>query len=577
MNPSAKLLILREKSVTVKTPGVAFSDQSVITAPLFVKIAIAQLNPLVGDVPGNCEKALSFIEAAKRSKAEWILFPELFLEGYPPRDLLDFSRLRRENREALERIQKASKGLGVIIGALRENPKKTGKLFFNSAFVFVNGESAFSYDKKLLPSYDVFEDERYFEKGTGRGVFEWAGQKIGVLICEDVWNREGFVERPYEADPVRELKQEKLSALFVLSASPFDLKKQALREKLLSQIANELKTAVVYCNQVSGNDELLFDGGSTIVDGNGETRLTLPLFEEAFEVWESGQGVCRKPWPKSESECLFKALSFGIRDYVRKSHHQKICLGLSGGIDSSVAAVLAVDAVGKENVLGVSLPSRFTSAASREDARKLAEALGIRFEEISIESVFESFEKTLSLIKPSGLTLENIQPRIRMTLLMALSNQEGSLILNTSNKSEIAAGYSTLYGDSAGALAPLGDLLKSQVRSLAAYINQDQEVVPRRVIDRAPTAELRPDQKDEDTLPPYSVLDPLVNACLTEHLGLEELETKGFSKESLELFGRLHRVSEYKRKQMPPVLRVSTKAFGAGRRIPLAARNYSDK
>jgi len=541
-----------------------------------VKIAIAQINPLVGDVPGNCEKALSFIESAKRKKADWILFPELSLVGYPPRDLLDYPRLFQENQSALEKIQRASTDIGVIIGGLRKNPSPKGKPFFNSAFVFVNGAPVFSYDKTLLPSYDIFQDERHFEKGSRPGLFEWKSQNFGIAICEDIWSRRGFVARLYEDEPLQQLKGKNLKALFVLSASPFDLKKREVREKLLSEIAKELKTTVVYCNQVSGNDELIFDGGSLVVNETGQTVLELPFCEEACSVFESAQAP-QKSKLMGESECLFRALSFGIQDYVKKSHQKKICLGLSGGIDSSVVAALAVEALGKENVLGVSLPSRFTSVASREDAKTLAQNLGIRFQEIEIESVFESFEKTLAGLNPSGLTLENLQPRIRMTLLMALSNQEGALLLNTSNKSEIATGYSTLYGDSAGALSPLGDLLKHQVVALATYINRSNEIVPRRVIERPPTAELRPNQKDEDSLPPYSVLDPMVDAVLTEGLGGDELEKKGFSESSVALFNRLHRVSEYKRRQMPPVLRVSSKAFGIGRQIPLAARNYSDK
>lgn len=542
-----------------------------------MKIAIAQMNPLVGDVPGNCEKALSFIQSAQKKKADWIIFPELSLVGYPPRDLLDYSRLFRENQNALEKVQKASKDIGVIIGALEANPNPNGKKFFNSAFVFVNRELICSYRKRLLPSYDVFEDERYFEKGTQSGLFECGGERFGIAICEDIWNRKGFVDRPYQNDPLSELRKKELKAVFVLSASPFDLKKWESRKKLLSEIAQELKTSVVYCNQVSGNDELIFDGGSSISSENGETLMELPCFEEVCEIWDGSKKKSEKKEMSNEAECLFQALSFGIREYVKKSRQKKVCLGLSGGIDSSVVAALAVEALGRENVLGVSLPTRFTSEASREDAKKLAQALGIRFQEIEIEPVFKAFEKSLASINPKSLTLENIQPRIRMTLLMAVSNQEGSLLLNTSNKSEIATGYSTMYGDSAGALAPLGDLLKQQVRALAEYINQKEEMIPHRVIERPPTAELRPDQKDEDYLPPYSILDPLVDACLTEHLGLDELVNKGFSQNAVDLFGRLHGVSEYKRKQMPPVLKVSTRAFGIGRRIPLAARNYTDK
>ncbi len=541
-----------------------------------MKISIAQINPTVGDVPENLKKILTHLEQAKREKADWILFPELALVGYPPRDLLDFPRLGKENEEALEQIKKSSSGIGVIVGALRKNAFPSGKKFFNSAFVFRDQKLLFAYDKRLLPSYDVFEDERYFEKGTHSGVFDCDGKKYGVAICEDVWNQAEFLERPYEQDPLRDLEGKSLEALFILSASPFDLHKGDLRAKLLAQIARKLQAPIFYCNQVAGNDELLFDGASLIVNESGQLERLLPAFKETLEFWEPQAN----PLPqneRSEEKNLFEALSFGLRDYVLKSHQKKICLGLSGGIDSSVAAVLAVEAVGKENVMGVSLPSRFTSSASREDAKTLAARLGIEFQEFDLEPVFSSFEKVLAPLNPQGLTLENIQPRIRMTLLKAISNQKGMLLMNTSNKSEIATGYSTLYGDSAGALAPLGDLLKNQVRALAMWMNRGSEIVPHRVIERAPSAKLRPDQKDEDTLPPYSILDPLVQAFVEKQQDSKALDPQDYSPKWLDLFRKLYGQSEYKRRQMPPVLRVSEKAFGMGRRMPLACRNPSDK
>lgn len=542
-----------------------------------MKIAIAQLNSKVGDVPGNLKKTLQFIETAKKEAADWVIFPELQLVGYPPRDLLDYPRLQNENAEALERVKTASVGIGVIVGWVEKNPNSFGKPYFNSAAVFRDGKCIFNYHKQLLPSYDVFEDERFFEAGSTGGVFEWAGKKYGIAICEDIWNQKGFLNRNYPLDPMKELKKHSPYALFVLSASPFYIGKPEQREKLLIQIAKDFKAPVIYCNQVAGNDEVIFDGGSLVASSQGKIELRLPVFEENLSVWSEKQNSNLASWPLKEEQWLEQAISFGLRDYVVKSGLKKVCLGLSGGIDSSVLAVIATRALGKENVEGISLPTRFTSSASREDAQALAKNLGISFRELAIEDIFLGFEKALASLNPKTLTLENIQPRIRMTLLMAIANEGSKLLLNTSNKSEIATGYSTLYGDSAGALSPLGDLTKAQIVRLANHFNERGEVIPQRVITRPPTAELRENQKDEDTLPPYETLDLLVDACFLKGKGPEELIQDGFSPESVETFSRLHRVSEYKRRQMPPVLKVSAKAFGMGRRMPLACRNYTDK
>lgn len=541
-----------------------------------MKIALAQINPKVGDIDSNLRKVLECISQAKKNTAHWILFPELALVGYPPRDLLEYHRFYEENCEALEKVKEASMGIGVVMGALDKNDTGKGKPFFNTAFVFSDQKLVFKYAKRLLPSYDIFEDERFFEKGTHPGIFELKGEKFAVAICEDIWNHKGFLPHLYEDEPLSDLKNQNPKALFVLSASPFELGKPQVREKLLSKVAVDLSAPVFYCNQVAGNDELIFDGCSLVSEKSGTLVAKLPAFEETLQFCEPHQGL-QSRWPQTESEWLVESLVFGIREYLKKSSQKKICLGLSGGIDSSVAAVLAEKAVGKENVLGVGLPTQFTSSQSREDAVILAKNLGISYREVDIDPLYRSFCEVLKTLGPSGLTLENIQPRIRMTVLMAVSNQEGRLLINTSNKSEIAAGYSTLYGDSAGALAPLGDLLKGQVVKLAQHFNQASELIPQRVMIRPPTAELRPNQKDEDSLPPYDVLDPLVDACLSESLGPAELNQQGFPEKWVDLFSRLHRISEYKRRQMPPVLRVSKKAFGMGRRMPLACRNYADK
>lgn len=541
-----------------------------------MKVALAQLNPRVGDIDSNLQKVLECISEAKKNSAQWILFPELALVGYPPRDLLEYPRLYEENCQALAKVKEASKGLAVVIGALDKNETGKGKPFFNSAFVFSDQKLVFKYAKRLLPSYDIFEDERFFERGTHPGIFEFKGEKFAVAICEDIWNYPSFLPHLYEDEPLSDLKNQNPKALFVLSASPFEIGKPEIREKLLSKVALDLSSPVFYCNQVAGNDELIFDGCGLVSEKDGTLVAKLPAFEETLKFWEPHQNF-ESRWPQTEVEWLEKSLVFGIREYLKKSSQKKICLGLSGGIDSSVLAVLAEKAVGKENVLGVGLPTQFTSSQSLEDARALAKNLGISYQEINIDPLYQAFCGALKTLQPTGVTLENLQPRIRMTVLMAVSNQEGRLLLNTSNKSEIAAGYSTLYGDSAGALAPLGDLLKGQVGKLALYFNQASEIVPHRVITRPPTAELRPNQKDEDSLPPYDVLDPLVDACMTASLGPAELNQQGFAGKWVDLFSRLHRISEYKRRQMPPVLRVSKKAFGMGRRMPLACRNYADK
>ena len=542
-----------------------------------MKLQIAQFNPRVGDVQQNLQLILGHLEAAKIAGCDGILFPELAVIGYPPRDLLAYPRLYRENQTALEAIRKNSSGLTVIVGALAMNQSGSGKKFYNSAFVYRDQKEICVYHKRLLPSYDIFEEDRFFEAGTRPGSFEWKGRRFGLAICEDIWNQSGFLETQYLEDPLKELKDQGLSGLFVLSASPFELGKPQVRQKLVGDVAKELNCPVFFCNQVGANDELIFDGSSLIANAQGEIVARAPAFKTHTITWESGVSSGISTPPATSEDWLWESLVLGVQDYFKKNHQRRACIGLSGGIDSSVAAVLAVAALGKENVWGVSLPSRFTSSASREDARTLAQRLGIAFQEISIEPVFQAYETTLAALRPSGLTLENLQPRIRMAVLMALCNEKQLLLLNTSNKSEIATGYSTLYGDSAGALAPLGDLTKTQVRALALGCNRSAEIVPLRVIERAPSAELRPDQKDEDSLPPYAVLDVLVDACLVDKKGPEELLAAGFEEKWVSSFAQLHRVSEFKRHQFPPVLRVSPKAFGSGRRIPITCRSYTDK
>lgn len=540
-----------------------------------MKIAIAQINPRVGDVPANLETIKKNIESAKRSGARLILFPELALVGYPPRDLLDYPKLVDENLTAARQIIKESKGIAVVCGYVERNPKEFGKRYFNAAFVADGGEEIGRYYKQLLPYYDVFEDERYFEAGNQGLVVSLDGEKIALTICEDVWNSNGFTPRKYASDPLQAYYGKKIDLLVNLSASPFHVGKSDLRLELFKEISNKIQAPVAFCNQVGANDELVFDGSSFVMGKGAGLIGKCQAFKEDLQIIETkASAMAPVVWPSSSVEAIHLALTLGIKDYVKKSNQQKVCLGLSGGIDSSVVAVLARDALGSDKVHGVCLPTRFSSTGGLEDAQKLARNLKISSSVVPIEDHFLALEKSLTKEfngKISSLTLENVQPRIRMTILMAIANETNSLLLNTSNKSEIATGFATLYGDSSGALGVLGDLTKHEVYELARFMNRNGEVIPESVIERVPTAELRENQTDQDVLPPYNELDQLV-AETVEALEDPRITVEaGISAKSVSTFLRLHALSEYKRRQLPPVLRVSPRAFGMGRRIPITS------
>ncbi len=543
-----------------------------------MKIAISQINPRVGDVAWNLKVILGQIQKAKTAKCDLVLFPELSVLGYPPRDLIEYSHIVDENLAALEKIKNESSGITVVVGYVERNPALIGKPFFNSAAVFQEGKCIKNYRKWLLPYYDIFEEERYFESGSEVAVFQIKNKKIALTLCEDLWNEPGFLPRRYEKRPVDALSGEKLDLVLNLSASPFQLGKKEIREKLFQLVSKKLKAPIVYCNQVGANDELIFDGLSFVMNEMGK-QTQAKAFEPELLTWSLE--ACSKVLlesSKSESQWLMEALVLGIRDYLEKTPAKTVCLGLSGGIDSSVVAALAVKALGPERVFGFALPSRFNASQSLEDAQKLAANLGISCKTFSIEKVFELLRTELTLglgSNPKTLTLENIQPRIRMTLLMALANEEGHLVLNTSNKSEITAGYATQYGDTAGAIAVLGDLTKHQVYDLAREFNSITEVIPNRVITRPPSAELRENQTDQETLPPYDILDRIVVDHLERSLPLAGVEGAWVSREILEKVSKLNSISEYKRRQLPPALRVSSKAFGIGRRIPVVGRKPS--
>ena len=542
-----------------------------------MKIAVAQLNFKVGAVHLNQKKISDHIERAKKEKADLIVFPELSLTGYPPRDLLDYHSLVDQNIAALDVLSKQCTGIAVLVGFVDRNPAKTGKRFFNAAALLKDGKIAATYHKRLLPYYDVFEDERYFEPGAGSLVFELCGARIGVSICEDAWNE--AVECPYAQDPIQDYAG-KIDLLVNLSASPFHLGKPYERLEIFQSVAARIGASVLCCNLVGANDELVFDGSSFLTTKDGAVCGTAPAFQESFSVWEWGKSNAIQPWPPEgkdgEGEWLFSALVTGVKDYAEKTGVYSAILGLSGGIDSSVVACVAAKALGPQAVLGLCLPSRFNASESLEDALTLATRLGMTAEVFSIEPIFETVSAQLSqgLGKaPKPLTLDNLQPRIRMSVLMAYANEGNRLLLNTSNKSEIATGYATLYGDTAGALSVLGDLKKSQVVAVARYLNQWGELITERVITRPPTAELRENQKDEDDLPAYPVLDGFVERFVDE--SSDPLDWGGSPDESK--FLRLYAVSEYKRRQLPPALRVSRRAFGMGRRVPVASQKPSEK
>lgn len=527
-----------------------------------MKLAVVQFNPKIGDFAGNGERMLAFIEQARAAGAELVLFPELATTGYPPGDLLDYAPFIDDNLALLERLGKASRGIGLVCGYVERNQAPTGRPYHNSAAVFEDGKRIANYRKQLLPYYDVFDEPRYFEPGKEGVTFSFRGKRVALTICEDVWNRPGFVPRLYAEQPLAAVAAAKPDLLLNLSASPFSLGKPERREKLFLSVAKELDADLLMAGQVGGNDDLLFDGGSLIASRTGNI-CRAPIFQEALFLCETAVSSSH---PRNEAEWLRLALETGIRDYCRKTGISSVILGLSGGVDSSVVVALAASALGPKNVKAVALPTRFTSAASVDDAKALAGKLGVHYQEVSIEKMFEA--TSLAVDPKKGLTKENIQPRLRMTVLMALANEENRLLLNTSNKSEISTGYATLYGDSAGALAVLGDLTKRQVYAVARLFPE----IPARVLERPPTAELRENQTDQDTLPAYDDLDRWVDKRIVDLKAIASLSGKS----SVETFARLHAVSEYKRHQLPPVLRVSYRAFGRGRRIPITASSLVD-
>ena len=540
-----------------------------------MKIGILQLNFTVGDFRGNSEKLVSAYEKAVREGAELCVGSELGLCGYPPRDLLNRRDFVESHERALREVAKRVGKVPLLIGGIEKTNQKTGRPLYNTAFLVEKGKTRAVARKILLPTYDVFDEDRYFEAGDKVGSVRIAGKRVGVTICEDIWNDEDlWPERRYQIDPVRELAKKGMDLLINLSASPWNIGKEKVRYRLLAEVAKREKIPVIQVNQVGGNDELVFDGQSLGVGVKGGLLARGVAFMEDVKVVDIG-GKEEKPVWAGDEEQVFQALVLGTRDYLQKCGFQEVVLGLSGGIDSALVAVVAAEALGKDKVLGVAMPSRFSSAGSLADAAALAMRLGIRYKEIPIEDTFSAMLRSIAPAREGrsgGLTEENLQSRIRGMTLMAISNDSGRLLLTTGNKSEMAVGYCTLYGDMCGALAVIADVPKTLVYRISRWINREREIIPKNSIEKAPSAELRPDQKDQDSLPPYEELDRILESYVVNEGSIQGMVKKGISKVLAEEMVRKIDISEYKRRQAAPGLKVTTKAFGVGRRIPLAQR-----
>jgi NAD+ synthase/NAD+ synthase (glutamine-hydrolysing) len=544
-----------------------------------VKIALGQINPTVGDFAGNGCKIIQYARRAQQAGAGLILFPELSICGYPPRDLVERPSFVARNRETAEQIAAEARGIAVICGLVTPAEAETGKSVMNSAALLKDGKVAFVQSKMLLPTYDVFDEMRNFAPATSQATFPFCGKQMALTICEDAWNDKRFWNRRlYTFDPVEALIHSGGNFLLNISASPFWVGKRELRRNMLAAIATNHHVPVAMVNQVGGNDSLVFDGSSLVLNPAGEVIAQGKSFEEDLVYFDSDKlnGEIHNQIAGEEAS-VYAALVLGTRDYVHKCGFQKVIVGLSGGIDSALTAVIAADAVGPENVIGVGMPGPYSSPGSIEDARILAQNLGIRFELLAITEIFESYRKTLKDVfagRREDETEENIQSRARGTMLMALSNKFGAIVLSTGNKSELGVGYCTLYGDMVGGLAVISDVPKTLVYRLSRYVNSRRPAIPQASLEKPPSAELRPDQKDSDTLPPYEVLDAILEDYVEESRTPEQIVAqRGFDDTLVRRVIRMIERTEYKRQQAAPGLKISEKAFGYGRRFPIAAKS----
>ncbi|MCD6471158.1 NAD+ synthase [bacterium] len=545
-----------------------------------MKISIAQLDPIIGDIVGNVQKIKETLKTVKEKKSDLVIFSEMFITGYPPRDLLQKKKFIQDIQWANNEVTKISKKfskIGILFGTVLPTNNSRGNGLYNSALLVQNGKVIGRVYKTLLPTYDVFDETRYFDSSPKVDIIPFKNEILGISICEDMWNVSNLsLKKYYKIDPISVLAKKGATILINLSASPFNIGKEKIRYEIITCHSKKYHLPFVYVNQVGGNDELIFDGKSMVVDKNGNLIDILPGFREKIKTINLNKKLKIKKFIAQEDiASVYEALVLGVRDYFKKCGFKKAVIGLSGGIDSAVTSCLAVAALGRRNVLAITMPSMYSSKGSVEFSKKLARNLGIEIKKVPIEKIYYSYLNELKKYfqnRPFDVTEENIQARIRGNILMAFSNKFGYLVLSTGNKSELAVGYCTLYGDMSGGLSVISDVPKTMVYKLADYINRKKEIIPKEVIKAAPSAELKPGQRDQDTLPPYNILDQILELYLDKNYSSKEIIRKGFNQKIVNWI--IHRVnkSEYKRRQAAPGLKVTTKAFGSGRRMPIAAK-----
>jgi len=545
-----------------------------------MKIAVAQLNFHIGNFEGNVKKMLKAVATAKKQGADIVCFSELATCGYPPRDFLEFDDFIQLADEAVQTLAKAAKGIAIVVGSPSKNPVVEGKDLYNSVYFLAKGKVQHVQHKTLLPTYDIFDEYRYFEPASEFKIVKYKDKRIALTVCEDIWNI-GNDNPMYDICPMDELMPQKPDFMINVSASPFNYNHANNRIHVLKSNVERYKVPIFYINHAGAQTEIVFDGGSLIMSPNGNVFEELPYFKEAvktFSLTEVKKGKTSKVQPKNKMKLVHDAIVLGVKDYFGKLGFKKAILGLSGGIDSALTAVLATKALGKDNVRVVLMPSQFSSDHSIKDAEDLAKNLGIQYDIVPIKSVYKSYLKLLKPMfgdLPFNITEENIQARIRGMILMAMSNKFGNIVLNTSNKSEAAVGYGTLYGDMCGGLSVIGDLYKTEVFELCRWINRRKEIIPNNTIVKPPSAELRPNQKDSDSLPDYDILDEILFQYIEKTQGPKEIIEMGFDPKLVRRILRLVNINEFKRYQTAPMIRVSSKAFGMGRRMPIVGKYLS--
>lgn len=542
-----------------------------------MKIALAQINPIIGDFKGNIAKIVDFAEKAREKSCDLVVFPELAVCGYPPKDFLERNSFLQACQDSLEKIMKSVNGIAVILGTVEKIPESKGKSLGNAVLLFEDGNLLHKAHKRLLPTYDVFDETRYFAPGDSADVFSFKGLKLGLTVCEDAWNDQDFFPaQTYDWDPVQSLASAGANIIINIAASPFHEGKRDYRGRMMSHIAKKHGVHFIYVNQTGGADHVLFDGASSVHGPKGDLAARACEFEEDMIVYDAASGVGdMHSVSESNAEAVENALAMGVGDYVRKCGFSKVVVGLSGGIDSALTLAIAAKALGPENALAVFMPSDYTDSQNFTDTKELCKNLGCPYEVVPIAPVFERFLSSLSSFcdrERHGITEQNLQARIRGTILMAYSNNSGAMVLSTGNKSESAVGYCTLYGDMNGGLSVISDLPKALVYEVSRSINRNGEIIPASIIDKAPSAELKPDQKDQDDLPEYEVLDPILHAYLEEFKDPDEIVAMGYKPEVVNDIIRRVMRNEYKRRQAAPGLRITAKAFGEGRRYPVAQR-----